>query len=352
MRLEDLKGRVSDEAFDTFDTAWKHSEDILKKAGEVATHSLDGSALDPSNICIAAVGSVARREAMTASDIDLIPIWKGDPKEFPHFNDLTGKVREDLRRATGLDVSTSRDLMRSTQLTTLRKADGIGGDQDYRRTLTQRMLILSESSHLAGGLSIEEVRREILEAYVGDREIERTVSRHPLAVCNDIARYYRTLCVDYKSRAETKPESWAERHAKLRNARKLWYFGTLVAISKNVADIQQGQHRELFDTLAKTLSLPPILRLFSAADGNALNHAVNVLNIFAKYLSDMGDQSFRDELSKIDYESREAETLSDGQRNRYRDMDARAREMSSFMIEMLLSTEEKVRRKAFNWFFL
>lgn len=352
MRIDSIRAHASDGAYQTFQTAWNTSEGLIAKARPIVAKSLEGSDLDLQHICIATVGSTARREAMKASDIDLLPVWCGDAKDFPHFEDLTGKVREDLRQQTGLDVSTSRNLMRSTELGTLCRPDGIGGDDDHRRTLTQRMLVLTESEQLGGGHPISAIRRAILEAYVGEPDMERTVSKHPMAVCNEIARYYRTLCVDYKSRAETKPESWAERHAKLRNARKLWYFSTVMAISRNVSDANGASDSELFDALEKTFSLPPILRLMAAVDENNGSHASDILNLFSRYLEDMGDVEFRESLGVVDFEHRKEETLSDGRENPYHGLHMRSRDLSGHMIDMLLKTSDEPRRKVYQWFFL
>lgn len=352
MKIEELRNFVSDRAFQTYTKAWNTSESLIAQARPIVAESLTGSGLDLEQICIATVGSTARREAMSASDIDLLPIWCGDPKEFPHFEDLTGKVREDLRQKTGLDVSTSRNLMRSTQLSTLCKADGIGGDDDHRRTLTQRMLVLTESEQLGGGRKISEIRKAILEAYVGERDIERTVSKHPMAVCNDIARYYRTLCVDYKSRAETKPESWAERHAKLRNARKLWYFSTVMVIARIVSDTKIGNQQVLFDAMEEAFSLPPILRLASSVEPDNREQASRILNLFSLYLEEMGEVKFRESLGVVDFDQRKNKILLGDRENPYFEMYTRSRDLSEHMIQMLLRTSDGAKRKVYEWFFL
>lgn len=97
MNIDSIRELVSEEAFKTYKTAWDTSEGLIAKAQPIVAESLNGSNLDPKHICIATVGSTARREAMEASDIDLLPVWCGDAKDLPHFEDLTGKVREDLR---------------------------------------------------------------------------------------------------------------------------------------------------------------------------------------------------------------------------------------------------------------
>ncbi|SCY90799.1 hypothetical protein [Rhizobium sp. NFACC06-2] len=351
MRIDALTC-LSEPKLAVFKRAWDHSSKLISKANAVVSASLQGSRLDQSQMCVAIVGSTARYEALEASDIDLLPIWSGSAADFPHFVDLTGKVREDLRRQLDVDVSTSRDLMRSTRLADLCKADGIGGDTDHRRTLTQRMLILTESEQLGGGLGIDEVRRRILEAYVGDRDYDRTVSKHPLAVCNDIARYYRTLCVDYKSRAETKPESWAERHAKLRNARKLWYFSTLLALSTQISGLKGKSHSYIFDAMAKTLSLTPALRLQAAVKTDSEEDARKVLTHYADYLTDMSEPAFRESLKDVSFEDRDEPKLSDGTINPYYAMHKRSREMTDAMISMVLNSPDEVRKQVFTWFLL
>jgi hypothetical protein len=79
---------------------------------------------------------------------------------------------------------------------------------------------------VSGSLEIEAIRRRILEAYAE----ERTSGRHVLSFCNDIARYYNTLCIEYKAKIDEEGKDWCTRNMKLRHSRKLWYFSNILSI--------------------------------------------------------------------------------------------------------------------------
>ncbi len=331
------------------------SERILGTAGNIADEVLDQHRLDKNRACLAVVGSMGRHEAVEASDLDLLPIWcDGEPSDFHKFDTAMEDLRTRLRKELGIDVSTSRDLMKSAKLSTLTEVESIGGDADDRRKLTQRVLLLTESSQAGGHLSLDQVRRAILAAYVGDGTTTRTASRHPLAVCNDIARYYRTVCMDYKSRAESKPENWCLRLLKLRGARKFWYFSTLLSVSSKIVDGGGTPNEEQFDALAQIFSTPPIRRLYGAlADADdARASAIDVLNAYLTYLHKLSSPDVRSALNSVEFESRMELALPGGGVNPFPDIYNRSKELHRNLRIALMTVPEPIREKAIDWFLL
>jgi hypothetical protein len=107
----------------------------------------------------------------------------------------------------------------------LTAAESIGGDKDASSALTKRILILTEGKQAGGNLPLDEVRRAVMGAYAG---ADRSRGRHVLSLCNDIARYYRTLCIEYKAKVDDPDKDWCTRNVKLRHSRKFWYFSCLM----------------------------------------------------------------------------------------------------------------------------
>jgi len=325
---------------------------LINRTTVWADRILNKCGIDESLACIAVVGSVGRREALKASDLDLLPIWSGDEADLPVFDQAMDQLRCILRFELSIDVSTSRDLMRSTQLTELSHAESIGGDKDDRRKLTQRILVLTEASQAGGKFKLLDVRSRILEAYVGNDGTQRTASRHPLAVCNDIARYFRTVCLDYKSRAETKPENWCLRNTKLRGARKFWYFSTLFAISSIISEVRTTDQENVAGAIVRILGDSPVIRLFRASAGDVKTAVGRILVEYAEYLRELGDNSVRNTLNSVEFETRFREQLPNGTINPFPSIYASSKKMHQEMIEVLGCSDPNIRRKVLDWFLL
>jgi len=82
--------------------------------------------------------------------------------------------------------------------------DTIVGDKDDSSALTKRMLILLEGTQIGGEYSIREIRKKILKAHA---DSERTRGRHVLSLCNDLARYFQTLCIECEAKADVRSQA-------------------------------------------------------------------------------------------------------------------------------------------------
>lgn len=107
----------------------------------------------------------------------------------------------------------------------------IGGLDDTNVNLTQRNLLLLESVTIGDGEAHDRVIRNVLRRYI-EEDLGRT-GDDPYRVfrflLNDIARYWRTLAVDFaQKRRDREGAKWALRTAKLRMSRKLIYAAGLI----------------------------------------------------------------------------------------------------------------------------
>jgi len=173
-------------------------------------------------------GSLARGEWTEKSDVDWTLLLDG--QTYPEQIDTVEEIRswiDERYRVPGREgtfgrLSFSHDLVHR-----------IGGRDDSNANLTQRILLLLESIPIGRQDAYDRVLRALLERYITE-DFGWVVSKRPSYVprflLNDIARYWRTVAVDFAyKRRDRSGDGWALRTAKLRLSRKLTFAAGLVA---------------------------------------------------------------------------------------------------------------------------
>ena len=248
----------------------------------------------PRELAVFAVGSLGRFESSAASDLDFAVVYAAttlDPRAADAArHDLAGQLR--ARGYAVLDKTFRAPVEVGALL------GDIGGEGDTNLHLTYRALLLTEGAWLANAAAAEQVTDAIFAAYA-QGAISR--GRYLSSLQNDLHRYYRTICVDYRFKVESAGKRWAIRYFKLRHARKLWHLANLALFCQaaRLPDAERDLH------LAVELPRPPLLRIATtlrALDGLSL--CADLLRAYDGFLAALADPELRRGLDRIDYAAR------------------------------------------------
>lgn len=294
-----IQPHVNSRSWAVLDKARQHCDELLASVGTVCDDFLSKRGLKPEEVCCIVVGSVGRQEALDASDIDLIPVLSSAAALAafqPHDKDL----RQSVGDASKKKISKGDDLTKCVSVEELTDRESIGGEKDGSSALTKRILILTEGKQAGGKLPLNEVRRAVMKAYSG---AERSRGRHVLSLCNDIARYYRTLCIEYKAKVDDPDKDWCTRNMKLRHSRKFWYFSCLMTIVA-VADSNPQGDELYIKELLKYFDRSPVQRLFNAVREEHRGMAGRITEPFAWFLDFMAVEKNRERLTQVPHAKR------------------------------------------------
>lgn len=340
--MDGLEKRVNERALITLRRANEFTDELLRNAQSLSGKFLQEAGISAADICLVAVGSVGRREALEASDLDVLPVLR-NAEALKRYTIHDQSLRKQLSDGLELKVSQGADLTKPTAIDDLTNADTIGGDTDDSTALTKRVLVLTESVSAGGALELPEIREQLLAAYADQ---ERTRGRHVLSLCNDIARYYRTLCIEYKAKVDVHAKDWCTRNLKLRHSRKLWYFATLLQIAKVASECPIGG-QEFVKRLLEAFAMPPLERLVAAAPDNS--HAIAaVVESFAWFLEMMADAGHRTTLENVQHSERYEPRPDNPFPGLKANSDLMHREMTAVLDEL----EVPVRQRVIDWFLL
>jgi predicted nucleotidyltransferase len=240
-----------------------------------------------------AFGSLGRLEASSESDLDLAFLYDSERIDRRAAEAVRERVIERLAELFDIPQKTFDQAIDLRSLTC-----NIGGRLDTNETLTYRALLLTEGAWLAGGG--RRMKHAVFRAYA-DAQISR--GRFLASLGNDLHRYYRTLCMDYRHKVEELDKSWAIRVLKLRHSRKLWHLANLALQCWAVDAIDDDDSRDV--ALASRIGWPSLLRLFGALEHfDAAALAREPFLCFDRFLAALADPQVRGELVRLAYEDR------------------------------------------------
>lgn len=326
-----------------FERSHKKSKKTLTFLKEHISEYAKANNIDIKNACFIATGSVGRFESLEASDVDLVPIFKY-PRDFKLYQKSDKKLRAYLSERIGIAVSRGEDLTKATTLQQMIDQDSIGGTSDSSNALTRRILVLTEGAQAGGGFEIFRVRKAVLEAYSGQ---VRTRGRHALSLCNDLARYYRTLCIEYKAKVDVQAKDWCSRNVKLRHSRKMWYFCNMMCMV-HLAEQNPVDSDEFTESLCREFDEPPISRLLKAMPSGGTVLVEKVLAPYAYFLDWMSDPCRRSVLERVPHDQRYNHDLQ----NAFPLLKKNSDLMHEAMQRVIEELPMHVRSRIYDWFLL
>jgi hypothetical protein len=280
------------------------AEAYSRRQLQLARASLERLADDPATATFA-LGSLGRLEASRESDLDLAFVYDGDRLDHAQAQAVRAQVITRLSSRLQSDDSPHPgggfDIPEKTfdQAIDLRSLTrNIGGRADTNETLTYRALLLTEGACLSGDGSA--IKQAVFRAYA-DAQISR--GRFLASLGNDLHRYYRTLCMDYRHKVEELDKSWAIRVLKLRHSRKLWHLANLALQCWTVDAIADDAERD--EALAARIDWPSLLRLAAALQHFGAPELARAPFVhFDRVLAALARADVRSELAGLEYEHR------------------------------------------------
>jgi predicted nucleotidyltransferase len=292
-------------------TTWRHVR--RARAAAIARKAELASAvseLAPADSTVAVFGSLARHELTTGSDIDwtLLIDGQANPQHFDAALAIERSLEDDLgikppgREGTFGGLAFSHEILHR-----------IGGSDDSNRNTTQRILLLLESVPIGDASAYERVIRAVLKRYVVEDYgwVHKSVSV-PRFLQNDIARYWRTVAIDFAyKRRQRSGSGWALRTVKLRLSRKLTYASGLLvcfAPALNFAnheidgdDSEAGRTLPLVNLLARLTAQTPLERVALAAHALPViaPHCIELISVYDDFLKLLDDPEIRTHLEEL-----------------------------------------------------
>jgi hypothetical protein len=288
--------------------AWPHIAAARERSREMLLRLRAGlfPILRPDTACVV-FGSLARLEFTDHSDIDWTLLVDGavDPDHWSVAERIRGRLAEmALPQPTAGgpfgNLTFSHDLIHR-----------IGGDDDTNRNTTQRLLLLLESEPIGTARAYEHVVEQVLARYIEEDLVTARDSpyRVPRFLQNDIARYWRTMAVDFAHKRRARGASgWALRTAKLRLSRKLMYASGLLTCFSCDFLLTERRRGPFGDTqhvlqhlraLVRTTPLDIIARTLLLYFGELSGSGVALFEAYDDFLGLLGDAEKRKYLKNL-----------------------------------------------------
>jgi predicted nucleotidyltransferase len=261
-------------------------------------------------------GSLAREEFTQGSDLDwtLLVDGQADPQHQKELLSIRAKLesegKEPGREKTFGKLTFSHPLLHM-----------IGGEDDTNANTTRRVLFLLEAIPIGKyKQAFDRVRKHILYRYLTeDHGLSRKASAGntrwvPLFLLNDMARYWRTMMVDFAYKQwDRGSRGYALRSLKLGTSRKLMYASGLLSCFWCDPEISKGDYGQvsavekiwtLNHKLSEMFLLTPLERfarffLANAENRFLLDSAADFFKTYDDFLGLLEDNSIRDHLEQL-----------------------------------------------------
>ncbi len=246
--------------------------------------------------CVILIGSYGRLEASKLSDVDFLIVFKEDLENKVQIKNIIIDYFKINKRFDKVSCFSCLDLNELTH--------NIGGSDDSNDNLTSRILLILESIPIHNEKFYNEVLNSLFNHYL--EECIRDNNKFPQFLINEIMRYWRTLCIDYRYKKTEQDKSFTIRVLKLRIFRKIEILSSILILIVN-----KGKTIKNIGELMFQMCLPSFARLnyfFTQfpIENEILNNIFNYYNIF---MNEINKENIRNELDEVDFDSRENNPL-------------------------------------------
>jgi hypothetical protein len=301
-------------------SAYSETQTVLMELSEL----LNGKPSADSSIVV--TGSLGRMEYTKGSDLDWILLVDGDADardqktylEIDRTLHGANRFKKPGREGTFGKLAFSQPIVHY-----------IGGEEDFNSNTTRRVLLLLEAVAIGESRAFERVRKGILLRYLNEdrglfqRDHKNRIRWVPLFLLNDLARYWRTMTVDFAYKQFNRGNrGYALRSVKLGISRKLMFASGLLAcfwcdpeISRNLE--QEPHLQTLIAQLDEFLSWTPLERLalffFTHLDGKESDFlkvtAMEVFGAYDDFLKLLNVQRNRKRLEQLTKDKEESDAI-------------------------------------------
>jgi hypothetical protein len=257
------------------------------------------------HICVFAVGSYGRKEAHVASDFEWMTIyddslvgtaeaWAFQAQVTGFFAEVFGRKNLSINKTFG-EVASISDI-----------CTNVGGEADTNRAMTYRMLALCEGAHTNGSGAYDTLLHRMALTYGGSH----TAGHRLLSLATEIARYWRTLRIDYKHKVDERKRPWAVRSLKLRSARRFGYLSSMMDFVAFGPRIRYEESRTFevrkVESFMKRMSGNPATRLAAAIEkmGGDMAATKDLVATYDDVHRRLGDPEIRADLDALEENAR------------------------------------------------
>jgi hypothetical protein len=262
---------------------------------------------------IVVFGSLARGEFTSGSDIDWTLLIDGPAK--PLHRKTAHQIATVLKEGGFGEPGTTGTF--GNLAFSHETIHHIGGLRDTNENLTQRILLLLESKKLRAKAEVsayDRVVREVIDRYLTDEfgTASNDFKKHfvPRFLFNDIARFWRTMCVDFACKEwEQQGKKWGLRNVKLRMSRKLIFVAGMLTCfscrsvleSIDMPEDTNRRKRLLTDHLFNCAHKSPLEILCEAFInyGSSPTRIRGVLDPYNEFVEMLGDPEVRSSIESI-----------------------------------------------------
>lgn len=245
------------------------------------------------------VGSFGRLESSQLSDLDYCILY--DDNIYKINNEfLKEKINKKLKIMSQNKISCFSDKYFNEIIS------NIGGKDDKSMDFTTRILILLESIPLLDNSIYNKVITSLSDIYLEEFIAEK---KYPLFLTNEIIRFWRTLCIDYRWKKVEGEKPWGIRNIKLRFSRKLLCFSSILLLIMLYKKLISYEDFKIYINCPSSIKLLKIFDLISNHKSDVIKSDLKrkfeeILTGYDEFLGEISTKNTRDSLEEVEFEKR------------------------------------------------